>query len=62
LFIVLMHGLAGVDAYTGLGATYLLANLAVGVAVILLALYVSRRYADRIRTRVRECNPGGNGA
>ncbi|MDQ6924708.1 MAG: hypothetical protein M3154_00540 [Candidatus Eremiobacteraeota bacterium] len=47
LLIVCLRGFFGVDAYDALGAGYLAANLALGMSVIPLGLWVSRRYADR---------------
>lgn len=48
LLIVALKSLFGVDAYTTLGAAYLLANLLFGLLVILLAVWISRRYAARM--------------
>ncbi len=48
LLIVVLAGLFGVDAYAALGAPYLAANLAFGLAVIAIAVLVSRRFADRL--------------
>lgn len=48
LLIVGLEALLGIDAYTALGVTYLAANLAFGLAVIAIALLVSRLFADRI--------------
>ncbi len=48
LLIVALEGFAGVDAYASLGVPYLAANLAFGLAVLALALLLSRRYADRL--------------
>jgi hypothetical protein len=45
LLIVALKGLFGVDAYETLGPVYLSANLLLGVLVILLAVWASRRYA-----------------
>ena len=48
LLIVGLEGLLGIDAYAVLGAPYLAANLAVGLAVIAIGLLVSRFFADRL--------------
>lgn len=48
LLIVALEGLFGVDAYAVLGAPYLAANLAFGLAVIAVGVLVSRRFADRL--------------
>ncbi len=48
LLIVALQGLFGIDAYATLGAAFLIANLLFGVLVILLAVWASRRYADRM--------------
>jgi len=48
LLIVGLEGLFGVDAYAVLGAPYLAANLAVGLALIAIGLLVSRLFADRL--------------
>lgn len=48
LLIVGLEGLLGLDAYTAFGVPYLAANVAVGVAVIVIALLVSRLFADRL--------------
>ena len=48
LLIVALEGLFGVDAYTAIGVPYLLANLALGVLVVVLAVWISRRYAERM--------------
>jgi hypothetical protein len=44
LLIVGLRGVFGVDAYAVLGAKYLLANLALGVAVIAGGFFLARRY------------------
>ncbi len=49
LVIVLAKGLLGFDVYRGFGATWLAWNLAFGLAVIPLAIWIARRYADRFR-------------
>ncbi|MBK9373955.1 MAG: hypothetical protein IPN03_09535 [Holophagales bacterium] len=48
LLIVALKGLFGVDAYETCGAGFLIANLLFGVLVILLAVWISRRYAARM--------------
>jgi hypothetical protein len=48
LLIVGLKGLLGVDAYAIFNSTWLAANLALGVAVIPLAVWISKRYADRM--------------
>lgn len=48
LFILGMRVLIGVDAYQAFGAPYLLANLAFGVAFVLLMRWAARRWADRL--------------
>ncbi len=48
LLIVALDGFLGLDAYGLLGAAYLAANLAFGLVVIPLVLWLSRRYADRM--------------
>jgi hypothetical protein len=48
LLIVTLEGFLGIDAYAALGAPYLAANLAVGLAVIAIGLLVSRFFADRL--------------
>lgn len=53
LLIVTLQGLFGVDAYATLGAPYLIANLLFGVLVIALAVWVSRRHADRMERSPR---------
>ncbi len=47
LLIVALRGLFGVDAYT-LDVTWLAANVLFGFAVIPAAIFVARRYADRL--------------
>jgi hypothetical protein len=49
LLIVSLKGLLGVDPYAIFSGAWLAANLLVGVAVILLAVWISRRYADRMK-------------
>ena len=48
LLIVGLRALFGVDAYQALGAAYLWANLAFGVAFIALMLGAARRWAGRL--------------
>ena len=48
LLVVAPKGLFGVDSYAIFGATYLLANLLLGLFVIVLAVWISRRYAARM--------------
>ncbi len=48
LLIVGLKGLVGVDAYAVFRGDWLLANLLFGAAVIPAALWLSRRYADRL--------------
>lgn len=47
LFIVGLRGLFGVDAYAAFGTPYIVANLAVGAAVVAAGMVASRFYADR---------------
>lgn len=47
LLIVVLKGLLGVDAYALLDGRWLAANVLFGLAVIPLALWAARRYADR---------------
>jgi hypothetical protein len=51
LMIVGLDVLLGIDAYRALGAAYLLANVAVGVAVIPVALWLSRTFGERLSKR-----------
>jgi hypothetical protein len=44
--IVALKGFLGVDAYKVMSSAYLLANLAVGLAIIPLAIWVSKRFGD----------------
>lgn len=46
--IVALKGFWGVDAYRVVGAPYLLVNLAVGLAIIPLAMWVSKKFGDRM--------------
>jgi len=48
LLIVALKGLWDVDAYQVLGAPFLLANLAAGLAFIPLAVWASRKFANRM--------------
>lgn len=48
LLIVGLKGLLGLDAYAILSARYLLANVLFGLALIPLAVWIARRYADRM--------------
>jgi hypothetical protein len=47
LFVVALKGFFDVDAYESFGVPYLLANLLVGLAVILVALWLSRIVGKR---------------
>jgi hypothetical protein len=47
LLIVALRALFGIDAYATLGPAYLLVNLLAGIAVIPLALWISKRYGTR---------------
>jgi Zn-dependent protease with chaperone function len=49
LLIVGVEGLVGVDAYATFDTAWLVSNFVFGLAVIALALWVSRRYADRLQ-------------
>ena len=48
LLIVALEGFLRVDAYKTLGAAYLLANLLFGLAIIPLAIWLSKRFGDRM--------------
>lgn len=48
LLIVTLKGLLGVSAYAIFTSTWLATNVAFGVAVIPLAVWISRRYGDRM--------------
>ncbi|MDB4967510.1 MAG: hypothetical protein JWN44_3199 [Myxococcales bacterium] len=53
LLIVALDALLGIDAYARLGAAYLAANMAFGVAVLVGMRWASRRFAHRMsRSRV----------
>ncbi len=49
LLIVGVEGFLGLDAYAILDTAWLVSNLLFGLAVIALGLWVSRRYADRLK-------------
>ena len=49
LFIVALKGLFSVDAYAAFGAGSLIANLLLGLLVIPLAVWISKRYEARMR-------------
>ena len=46
--VVALKGFLDVDAYKAFDTAYLLANLAVGLAIIPLAIWVSRKFGDRM--------------
>lgn len=48
LLIVSLKAFLGVDAYAALGMSYLLANLLLGVGVLGLAVWVSRKFGERM--------------
>jgi hypothetical protein len=48
LLIVALEGFLRVDAYKTLGAAYLLANLLLGLAIIPLVIWLSRKFGDRM--------------
>ena len=48
LLIVVLEGFWGIDAYKALGATYLLANLLFGLAIIPLAIWLSKKFGNRM--------------
>ncbi len=48
LLIVVLQGLWGVDAYQTLGLRYLVASTLFGLAVIPVAIWLSRRFGDRL--------------
>ena len=48
LLIVALEGLLRIDAYKTLGAAYLLANLLFGLAIIPLAIWLSKKFGDRM--------------
>ncbi len=47
LFIVAMKALFDVDAYTSFGIAYVVANLAFGVAVVIIGVWAARHFAAR---------------
>ena len=53
LLIVAIKGLTGLDAYAIFSGAWLAANVAFGLAVLLLAVWISRRYADRMERSPR---------
>jgi hypothetical protein len=48
LLIVVLEGFWGLDAYRLFGTAYMVSNLLVGLAIIPLALWLSRRFSDRM--------------
>jgi hypothetical protein len=48
LLIVALEGFLRIDAYKTFGAAYLLANLLFGLAIIPLAIWVSKKFTDRM--------------
>jgi hypothetical protein len=48
LMIVMLKGFWGLDAYRLFGTAFLLSNLLVGLAIIPLALWLSKRFSDRM--------------
>jgi hypothetical protein len=48
LQIVALKGFWGLDAYRLFGAAYLVANLLVGLAIIPLAIWLSKKFGDRM--------------
>jgi hypothetical protein len=48
LLIVALEGFLRVDAYKTVGAAYLLANLLFGLAIIPLAIWLSKKFGDRM--------------
>ncbi len=49
MLVVGLKGFLGVDAYRALGVRYVAANFLFGLAFLAVALWVSRRWADRLR-------------
>ncbi|MCG8468240.1 MAG: hypothetical protein MJB57_08515 [Gemmatimonadetes bacterium] len=49
LAIVGAHGVFGLDLYAAFGAPWIVVNFGLGVAVLLLAIWLSRRYGERAR-------------
>lgn len=48
LLIVVLKGLFGVDAYAAFSSAWLIANVVVGLLVVAVAVWASRRYAGRV--------------
>lgn len=48
LLVVTLKGFWGVDAYQVLGSGYLIANVAIGVAVIPVAIWASKKFGERL--------------
>lgn len=48
LFIVGLKGFLGIDAYKVFGPLYLAANLVVGLVVMFLAIWLSKKFGDRL--------------
>ena len=48
LLIVVLKGFWGLDAYRLFGAAYLVANLLLGLAIIPLAIWLSKKFSDRM--------------
>jgi hypothetical protein len=48
LLIVTLKGFLGLDAYRLFGVPYLVANLLVGLAIIPLAIWLSKKFSDRM--------------
>ena len=48
LLIVAFQGLFGVDAWAAFGARFLIANLVFGLLLVLLAVWISKRYEARM--------------
>ncbi len=53
LLIVLVRGLLGIDPYLVLGPPYLAANVAFGVALLLLGLGLARLFAPKVKASPR---------
>ena len=49
MFVVGLKGFLGVDAYAGFGLRFIGANVLFGLVFLGVAVWVSRRYADRLR-------------
>jgi hypothetical protein len=49
LFIVAFEGFLGVDAYEAFGGMYIAGNVLFGLACLALAVWISRRYANRMQ-------------